>query len=97
MNTLIEGTVIEVDSSYMSGKDKFIQKQHDNQLVTDFRERFIELYDDITNTFENNVASKLDGATPDEVKQVYTQYDYLLKSLDNIQDAFVNLETGLAC
>lgn len=96
MYTLIENPV-GIESNYMSGKDKFIQKQLDNQLVTDFRERFIELYDDITNTFENNVASKLDSATESEVKQIYVQYDYLLKSLDNIQDAFVNLETGLAC
>ena len=80
-----------------SGKYFFIQKQPDNQLVTEFKQIFADLYDDIENTFNDNVASKSEGATEEEMATLHVQYDYILKSLENLKDAFVNLETGLTC
>lgn len=79
------------------GKYVFIQKQPDNQLVTEFKEVFADLYDNIENAFAHNVSSKSEGATEEEMLALHVQYDYILKSLENIKDAFVNLETGLTC
>lgn len=79
------------------GKHVFIQKQPDNQLVTEFKEIFADLYDNIENTFAHNVGSKAEGATEEEMVTLHIQFDYIQKSLENLKDAFVNLETGLAC
>lgn len=79
------------------GKHVFIQKQPDNQLVTEFKQIFADLYDNIENTFAHNVGSKADGATKEETLTLHVQYDYIIKSLENLKDAFVNLETGLTC
>lgn len=79
------------------GKHMFIQKQPDNQLVTEFKQIFADLYDNIENTFNDNVASKAEDATEEELRTLHIQYDYIIKSLESLKDAFVNLETGLTC
>lgn len=86
-----------MNNDILKGEDVLIQKQPDNQLVTELRELVVELYDTASDAFYHNVVSAIDGGTEEEFKAAAAKYEYLLKSLESLKEAFVNLETAFSC
>lgn len=75
----------------------FVQQQVDNQLVTELKDKFVELYEAIEDTYVNNVFSKSELATEEELLTLHIQYDYVRKSLDSLTESFVNVQSALSC
>lgn len=85
-----------MDDNSLKGRDVFIQKQADNQLITDLRNAFIEIYDTCFDAFNNNVLSLADDASDEEYRMAAAKYDYIVKGLEFLKDSFLNIETAFS-